>query len=214
MSMTYEDAAREAYYEDAARIDYEEELIKDALKEISYDGISYYLHRYGHAIQTRVEQCLKSARDLHKRKYYGSSIMCSCGAVEVTIRYFILTPLMQGMFLNDQWAEELTKRIVSGTAAKDKRMLPSILRFWEIDINDIKLPSGEPVWQVLHERIWQARNKYAHRGDPVPRELSAQAIKVATRMVNLANDVLVKALGWKKGRHRFGSEKHGQSPFT
>lgn len=201
-------------YEDAARMDYEEELIKEALKEISYDGVSHYLWRYGHAIQTRVEECLKSARDLHKRKYYGSSVLCSCVAVEVTIRYFILSPLLQGMFLYDEWAEELTKRIVSGKTAKDREMLPSILRFWEIDINDIKLPSGKPVWQVLRKSIWQARNKYVHRGDPVPRELSAQAIKAATRMANLANDVLVKALGWKKGKHRFGSEEHGENPFA
>jgi len=204
----------EEAWEQTAREAYEKELIEDALKEISYDGISHYLYRYGNAIQTRVEECLKSARDLHKRKYYGSSILCSCVAVEVTIRYFILNPLVQGMFLHDEWAEELTKRIVSGKAAKDKQMLPSILRSYEIDINDIKLPSGEPVWQVLHARIWQARNKYVHRGDPVPRELSAQAIKAATRMAKLANDVLVKALEWKKGNHQFGSEKHGESPFT
>jgi hypothetical protein len=204
----------EEAWEQTAREVYEKGLIEDALKEISYDGISHYLYRYGNAIQTRVEECLKSASDLHRRKYYGSSIVCSCVAVEVTIRYFILSPLMQGMFLYYEWAEEMTKRIVSGQAAKDREMLPRILRSWEIDINDIKLPSGEPVWQVLTGPIWQARNKYAHRGDPVPKELSAQAIKAATLMAKLAKDILVKALGWKKGKHQFGSEKHGENPFT
>jgi len=201
-------------WEQTAREAYEKELVESALKEISYDGISYYLFRYGHAIQTRVKECLKSARDLHKGKYYGPSIVCSCTAVEVTIRYFILRPLMQGAFLSDEWAELLTKRIVSGKAANDRQMLPCILKSYEININDIKLPSGDPVWQVLHNRIWKARNSYAHRGDPVPRALSTQGIKAATCMTKLANDVLVKALKWKKGNHQFGSEKHGESPFT
>ena len=58
-------------WEDVKRDEWIEELIKDALKQISYDGVSDYLFYYGHAIQTRVEECLKSARDLHKRKYYN-----------------------------------------------------------------------------------------------------------------------------------------------
>jgi hypothetical protein len=208
MSITLEEA-----WEQTAREAYEKELIEDALKEISYDGISHYLFRYGHAIQTRVEECLKSARDLHKGKYYGPSIVCSCTAVEVTIRYFILRPLMQGAFLSDEWAEVLTGRIVSGKTHQEKDMLPSILRFWKMDINGIKLTSGEYLW-AFYGQIWTARNKYVHQGNPVPRELSAKAIKAATLLVKLANDVLVKALGWKKGKHRFGSEKNGQSPFA
>jgi len=201
-------------WEQEAQEAYETELVENALKEISYDGISHYLFQYGHAIQTRVEKCLKSAKDLHKEKKSGPSIVCSCTAVEVTIKYFMLRPLMQGAFLSDEWAELLTKRILSGKAANDRQMLPSILKSYGIIINDIKLQSGEPVWQVLHDRIWKARNKYAHQGDPVSRKLSAQGIKAATRMTKLANDVLVKALEWKKGDHQFGSEKHGKSPFT
>jgi len=140
--------------------------------------------------------------------------VCSCTAIEVTIRYFILKPLVQGVFLSDEWAEVLTKRIVSGKADRDREILPSILRFYELDINNIRLPSGEPVWQVLKGRIWDARNNYVHRGDPVAGELSAEGIKAATCMKKLANDVLVKALGWKEGNHQFGSENHGESPFT
>ena len=208
MSISLEEA-----YQQTAQEAYDKELIEHALKEISYDAMSHYLWEYGHAIQTRIKDCLKSATDLYKGKYYGPSIVCSCTAVEITIRYFILSPLMQGAFLSDEWAALLTERIVSGAAAKDRKTLPSILKFWGIDINNIKLSSGEPLWQYLHECIWKARNKYVHQGNPVSRGLSSKAIKAATRMEKLANDVLVRALNWKKGQHRFGSTKHGKSPF-
>lgn len=204
----------EYYQREAEMEQYREEIIEEALKEISYDGISHYLYYYGDAIETRITGCLDSAKDLHKRHYYGPSIVCSCTSVEVTIRYLILSPLVQGVFLYEEWAELLTKRIFAGTAAKDRELLPGILRFWKIDINKTKLSSGEPVWQVLHDRIWRARNAYAHRGDPVPEELSAQAVEAATLLVKVANDVLVAALGYKKHKHRWGSEEHGKSPFA
>jgi hypothetical protein len=214
MSTTYEDVAWDEYCDELAWEAQHKELIEDALKEISRDGIGSYLHLYGDAIETRIKDCLESARDLHKRKYYGSSIVCSCTAVEVTIRYFILSALMQGMFLHDEWAAVLTRRIVSGRAAKDREMLPSILKFWKIDINNIKLPSGGSLWQDLHGRIWEARNKYVHRGDPVPEELSALAAEAATRMVKLASEVLLKALGYEKPILPWACDGDGISPFS
>lgn len=205
MSISIDEAYEQARWEE-----YQEELIEDALKEISRGGISHYIYTYGNAIETRIRNCIEAAKDLHEKKHYGSSVVCSCTAVEVTIQYFILRPLVQGMFLNEEWAEILTRRIVSGIAAKDREVLPSILKFWEVDINSVKLSSDEPLWQLFHKKIWKARNGYAHRGDPVPKEISAQAIEAATILTKLAKKVLMKAMGhsrWRRG-------KFIKSPFS
>jgi hypothetical protein len=161
------------YEQEAAWEEYREELIAAALKEISQDGVSSYLYYYGDAIEGRIRECLATAKDLHERKYYGPSVLCSCAAVEVTIQYFVLSPLLQGMFLQEEWAETLTERIVSGQAAKYRELFPSILKSWGVDINSVRLSSGAFLWQVLKERIWKARNHYAHRGDSVSEEISA-----------------------------------------
>ena len=193
---------------------YREEMIADALKQISQDGISCYLFYNGDAIEARIKECLEAAKDLHEKKHYGSSVVCSCSVVEVTIRYFILSPLLQGMFLYDEWIETLTGRIVSGRAAEDRELLPSILKFWQFDINSLKLSTGEPLWMVLHEKIWRARNRYVHRGDPVSGEISSQGIEAATLLTELAKRVLLKATGRSKHNGGWGSPESGKNPFS
>jgi hypothetical protein len=204
------------YYEMQQEADWEkyrEEMIADALKQISQEGISCYLFYYGDAIEARINECLKAANDLHEKKHYGPSVVCSCSAVEVTIRYFILSPLLQGMFLYDEWVETLTKRILSGRAAEDRELLPRILKFWQLDINSIKLSTGKPLWQILHENIWKTRNFYVHRGDRVPEEISSQGIEAATILTGLAKQVLLKATGRSKYSGKWNSQESGRNPF-
>ena len=205
------------YYEmqqEAAWEEYREELIEDALKEISQDGIWTYLFHYGDAIEVRIQECLKTAAELDDNKYFGSSVVCSCMAIEVTIRYFLLTPLLQGMFLNEEWAETLTSRILSGQTTKDRLIVPSILRLWQVDVNSIKLSSGEPLWQHLHDKIWKARNRYVHRGDPVSNEMSAKALESAILFSKVAEETLLKALNQSKNDGRWGGKDTQRDPFS
>lgn len=214
MTTDFYDIGYDEAMEEVAREEYEEKLIADALKRISQEGISCYLFYYGDAIEARIKECLEAAKDLHDKKHYGSSVVCSCSAVEVTIRYFILSPLLQGMFLYDEWVETLTRRILSGRAAEDRELLPSILKFWQLDINSLKLSTGEPLWMVLHEKIWRARNRYVHRGDPIPEEISAKGIEAANILTELAKQVLLKATGRSKHNGRWGSPESGRNPFS
>lgn len=207
------DWAREQYEEEMAWEEYREKMIEDTLKQISQDGISCYLFYYGDAIEARIKECLEAAEESHKKNHYGSSVVSSCSAVEVTIRYFILSPLLQGMFLYDEWVETLTRRILSGRAAEDRELLPSILKFYQLDINSVKLTTGEPLWQVLHEKIWKARNRYVHRGDPVSKEVSSQSIKAATLLTELAKQVLLKATGRSKHNGKWNSQGCGRDLF-
>jgi len=202
------------YEMEAAREVYEEELIKNALKNISQEGVSYYLYSYGDAIETRIRDCLETANELYKEKYFGSSIVSSCTAVEVTIRYFILSPLVQGVFLYEEWADTLANRIVSGRSVEDRKILPQMLKVWGVDINDIKLSSGCSLWQALHERIWTTRNRYVHRGEPVSQELSKQAIEVSTILLEIAEQVIRKAAGYTNKKGRWGSEGNRKDPFV
>lgn len=205
------------YYEmeqEAAFEEFREKLIEDALKEISHDGIWTYLYYYGDAIEARIKECLRNGKELHDNEHFGSSVVCSCIAIEITIRYFLLTPLLQGMFLSDEWAETLTNRILAGQAAKDRLIVPSILRFWKVDINSMKLSSGEPLWQNLHEEIWKARNRYVHRGDPVSKDISAKAMESAILLAGKAEEVLLKVLNRSKHDGRWGSKDYKSDPFS
>ena len=202
------------YEMEASREAYEEELIKDALKNISQDGISCYLYYYGDAIETRINDCLKTAKELCSLEHFGSSIVSSCIAIEVTIRYFILSPLIQGVFLYEEWTDILSNRIVSGRSEEDRKILPQMLKVWGVDINDLKLASGSLLWQALHETIWRTRNRYVHRGEPASRELAEQAIEVATLLLEIAEQVVKKAAGCTSKKGKWGTEGNRKNPFV
>ncbi len=51
-------------------------------------------------------------------------------------------------------------------------------------------------------------------GEPVSKEVSAQAMEAATLLLELAREVLRKATGRPKHQERWGSQEHGQNPFA
>jgi len=64
------------------------------------------------------------------------------------------------------------------------------------------------------EELLSRRQRDEDDAQQVVKKERRRIIKAATRIAKLAKDVLVKALGRKKGNNQFGSEKHGESPFT
>jgi len=85
--------------QEAAYEQFREDLVAETLREISQNSVHAYLFYYGDAIETRVREALKTAGDLHANGFYGPSLVSSFTAIEVTIHYFMLAPLVQGMFL-------------------------------------------------------------------------------------------------------------------
>jgi hypothetical protein len=172
---------------------YQDAIIEEALKGISQEAISSYLCKFGDAIDERIGDLHATAGLMHNIQQYGLSLTCSCTAIEVTIRDFLLSPLVQGAFLYEEWSKVLAARIVSGRAADERTLLPSIVEFFGVDIKQARLSTGEAAWQFLHDTVWQARNKYAHRGDPVSQELARKAMECAVLLRDLAEKVIRQA---------------------
>jgi len=184
---------RDEYALQAAAEAYQEAVIQEALKDISLGGIASYVSRYGDAIEARIADLLGSAGKLLDLKHYGPSLTCSCTAIEVTIRYFLLTPLVQGAFLSGEWAEVLTKRITSGRAAEDRNLLPAITKLHKVDLNQAKTAAGDSLWESMRRCVWPTRNNYVHKGTPVSETQARQAMDCADRLRELAEEVLSKA---------------------
>ena len=183
----------EEYALQAAADAYYDEIIQEALKGISLDGISAYVSKYGDAIEARIADLLGSASKLLDLKHYGPSLTCSCTAIEVIIRYFLLAPLLQGALLSDKWAETLTERIATGRYAKYREVLPAITKFRKVDLNQVKTAAGDPLWKLLNDSLWQARNGYVHKGNPVTENQARQGMECADRLRQMAEEVLSNA---------------------
>lgn len=168
------------YYEQEAAM---EAFLEESLRNISEENVRWYLGTYGDAIEERVKECLRQAKELHDQKYYGPSIILSTTANEIIIRYMLLRPLVQGAFLSDEWAEILSKRVATGRSSEDREILPAILKQWEIDITSIKLSNAASLWESIL-RLWRKRNEFIHIGEPISYEDAQTAMECVETLLN------------------------------
>jgi hypothetical protein len=88
-------------------------------------------------------------------------------AIELIIRFLLLRPLTSGAFLSVERESILADRIGSGQTARDRELLPAVLKTWGFDISAITLPDGKPLWQSLTDRnegILAKRDRIVHQG--------------------------------------------------
>ena len=171
-----DELAREA---EVTQQEYEAALVQEAIRGISKDAARSYLSRYGDAVDARIEACLQEAKQLAAANHPGPALALAATALEITIRFLLLRPLVQGAFLSDRWAALLATRIATGRTAEDREMLPVILREWGINVTKVKSSSGIQVWPFIVARLWGLRDKFVHRFDPVAPEIALQAIECA-----------------------------------
>jgi len=144
-----------------------EQFIEEQLRQLSEEPVFAYLAKFGDAIQRRVDTCRSEARALVVAGFYGAALVRAAAGIEITVRFFLARPLVQGAFLSDQWSQVLTSRILNGRAAEDRQLLPAILRNWGLDITSLTLTDGSQVWECIVTRIWPSRNDYVHAGATV-----------------------------------------------
>lgn len=160
-----------------------EAFIEESLKNISEDNVRSYLGTFGDAIEERVRECLRQAKELLDLNHYGPALTLSATAIEIVIRFLLLRPLVQGAFLSDEWAEILAKRIATGRSAEDRELLPAILRQWGVDITSIKLSGKIGLWETIHD-LWKKRNNFVHFGEIITEPVAISGIECVNVILN------------------------------
>ncbi len=182
------------YQEEAAM----EAFLEEELRRIAEEPVFAYLAVHGDAIEERVKRCLAQAQSLSGGGYHGAALTRAASGIEVTIRFFLARPLVQGAFLSEDWAELLSQKVLSGRTAEDRELLPAILRNWKIDITKVKLPDGSQAWEQIVTRVWPRRNDYAHKADDASAEDALLAIECLTALLSQVVDPLATKLGFTR----------------
>lgn len=208
------------------RYDFEEEIARDeyiqeTLKGISEDGVRGYLGVYGDAVEERIHSSLIQAEQLKGSGWCDSAVTMAVTAIELTIRFLLVRPLIQAAFLSEDWADLLTQRIASGRTIDDRKLLPEILRFHDLDIKQITLDDGRELWQAILD-IYKVRDKVVHAGEPSTIAHAEIAIACATKLREAVVVPIAEKLGFsleKTGKwqniekENFKSHYSPQSPF-
>lgn len=192
----------DAYEDEGAALEYERELVEEALSNISGDRAKQYLVKHGDAIEARVNELKAMASLLLDSGYYGASIVASVTTVELAIRFFVLRPICQGMFLEDQWADELLNRIFGRTTQADRELLPMILNGLGIDLKAIKFVDGRPAWLTYDQTLRRTRNHFVHQGSAVSRDEATLAIEFVSLFVR----DIVRPVVYKHGMDCWGGD--------
>lgn len=188
-------------YDDKSRYDEEdaiERLIEDQLRQMSEGPVIYYLARFGDAIEERVQRCRNEADALTAAGFHGAALVRLAAAIEITIRFFLARPLVQGAFLSDEWADLLSRKMLNGRTAEDRELLPAILRNWNLDITQLKLTDGSLMWDQILNQVWRRRNEYAHAGAAISKSDARLAAECLDGMLAHVVSPIATRLGFTR----------------
>jgi hypothetical protein len=100
--------------------------------------------------------------------------------MELMIRFMLVRPLIQGAFLSDEWADILTARIATGQTARDRELVPGVLRQWGLDVTKIRTEVSKVlVWEFTEAKLFPNRHNYVHRYEAVPEEIAVTGLECA-----------------------------------
>jgi hypothetical protein len=190
--MSYED--RFMYEQEEAM----ERFLEEELRRIAEEPVFFYLAINGDAIEERVKRCLTQAQVLSHSGHHGAALTRAVTGIEVTIRFFLTKPLVQGAFLSDEWADLLSDKVLRSRTADDRKLLPAILRNWKIDITTIKLSDGSQAWEQIEKRVFPRRNDYVHMADEAAVEDAVLAIDCLQALLAQVVDPLAAKLGFTR----------------
>ncbi len=185
-------------YEDERRHQEEEALsrfLEEHQRELAEAPVFAYLARYGDAIEERVQLCIKESEQLRNAGFFGAALARSAAGIEISVRFFLVRPLIRSAFSSDEWAALLSKKMLKGRTASDKEMLPVILRDWGIDITIIKLTDGSKMWEQILNKVWPRRNDYIHAAANI---VETDAC-LAAECLNMLLEQVVAPLGKRLG---------------
>lgn len=175
-----------------------EEFLQEELRRIAEEPVFTYLAVHGDAIEERVKRCLAQAQALSGSGYHGAALTRAASGIEVTIRFFLARPLVQGAFLSENWADLLSQKVLRSRTAEDRELLPAILRNWEIDITKVTLPNGSQAWEQILVRVWPYRNDYVHKADDPSAKDALLAIECLKVLLGQVVDPLATKFGFTR----------------
>jgi hypothetical protein len=206
----------------------EARLFEEQLQALAEEPVFAYLARHGDAVQERVERCRDEAAALSSAGFDGAALVRAAAGIELTVRFFLARPLLQGAFLSEAWASALTDRIFGRRGADERDLLPSVLANWHVDVTKVLLASGEQAWEVVRTRVWPLRNDYVHAGAELSKADGTVAIECLDAMWSGLVEPVANRLGftlgttgkwsvvevWEEGVMIRHSEAEAGSPFT
>ncbi len=183
---TKEDAWREkAAFDFDLDVSYEaiRVAVEQAIEGESIESVRIYLGTYGDTVTTRVRNNLTEANDLLKLGHAGPALTLACSAIELTVRYLVIRPLVQGAFLSNEWAAILTDKIIRDRPGEGRDILPAVVQAWGLDLDAVRLGDGRMAWGVFTGSALPARNRFVHTGESVSSEMAGSSVECAEALL-------------------------------
>ena len=192
MSQDPDSPYEDQYFEEIGR----QELVAEALKGISEDGIREYLGIYGDAIDKRFENVIAQVTYARQAGFPHFAVIGAVTAIELITRYMLFRPLLQGAFLSDDWAQLLTRRVTEGRSKQERDILPQILEIHGIKLEEMKLDDESLFWKTLTDKVIPKRNRIAHDGEFATPAEALLALECASVLRHQVVSAVAKKLGF------------------
>lgn len=200
-------------YNDDGSFTPEPDEIFEGAGEHTHSHLTSYFGERGDAIQTRVTGCIRDAEALLDTEHCEAAVVRAFTAAELMVSHFIVRPLVSSVILSNEFFRVLIEAAFKDSNERERKLVPSILDRWSIEIGSIRLSDGTPAWGILTEKVRPLRNAIIHDGSSANRREAALSIEVAIAPEEQVVRVIGKRLGFfqKSNRWRDSSFQEYQS---
>ncbi|MGE6497102.1 hypothetical protein ACQKFX_21325 [Cupriavidus metallidurans] len=190
------------------------DIADQVMKDRSIDGSRYYLGTFGDAVEERINLTLCQSRELLNHGFPSAALVLASTAIELLIRFMLVRPLVQGAFLSDEWADLLANRIGAGRTDEDRKILPLLLKQWDLDINGVLLPGNKRLWDAITKIVLPKRHKIVHTGATASAEEAALALACVDALIAEILHPLAKSLGFTLTTTGKWCQIHGKNEYS
>lgn len=177
MSITPDEAEREEWLDQL----YEEHR-EQAIEEFTEERLQSYYRNNPELVQS-ARSVLQEARNLLPYSARASIVLAGT-VIEVGIKRAILGPIVFGLVHDESVAGLITDLVITARHSDYKNLLFKILEdHGNVNLNTYTREGGlKPLMQEFQD-IQKDRNRVIHRADPVEPERAAEAVAVATAVL-------------------------------
>jgi hypothetical protein len=159
------------------------EAFEEAQRSVGDEQARAYLGSYGDAISERVNGRLAEAKAFLEGGHKAAALVWAVTAIEITIRFMLLRPLLKAGFMTEDWEDILGERLASGSRTEDDRkLLPRVLGQWYVRPDTILVHKGQQLMHSVEASI-SKRNRIVHAGESCSQTDASIAIECAESLL-------------------------------
>jgi hypothetical protein len=124
------------------------------------------------------------ARALQQAGFHGPAVVSAYTAIELTLESVVVRPFVMAGFMTEDLARVFADHILRAPGVEHRKMVSRISKLIDVDLNNLRLGDGTPLWDLVTGSLPTLRNRIVHEGAVATPDEGEGAVNAAAQFVH------------------------------